>query len=117
MYPPRSGYHNVLDTTSAKSASDVNANAWLAANTTFFTTLPHEAALPPITVGEVAPPRLAWWLLMDDFVQGTRGAAAREDQGTAGLNTLPPGQSSRSEERRHSLKQLHEGFSCRPTAA
>ena len=41
----------------------------------------YQAVLPPIVVGEVAPPRLVWRLLMDDFVQGTRGTGAREDEG------------------------------------
>ena len=55
---------------------------WLAANVTQYTFNAHEALLPPITVGTVDPPRLIWRLLMDDFVQGTRGAGAREDRGT-----------------------------------
>jgi hypothetical protein len=41
--------------------------------------------LPPITVGEVEPPRLIWRLLNNDAVQGTRGAGAREDRGLFGL--------------------------------
>ncbi len=56
---------------------------WLAANVTYHTFGPTEAALPPITVGQVANcPTLIWRLLMDDFVQGTRGTGAREDEGT-----------------------------------
>ncbi|MGD8624907.1 MAG: VCBS repeat-containing protein, partial [Anaerolineae bacterium] len=55
---------------------------WLAANVVRHTFGPNEAPLPPVTVGQVAPPRLDWRLLMDDFVQGTRGTAARQDQGT-----------------------------------
>jgi len=56
---------------------------WLAANVTFYTFYPHEAPLPPIAVGPVGQaPRLTWRLMMDDFVQGTRGTGAREDQGT-----------------------------------
>jgi hypothetical protein len=58
---------------------------WLAANVVRTTFEPQEAALPPVTVGTVAPRRLNWRLLMDDFVQGTRGTAAREDQGSLGL--------------------------------
>jgi hypothetical protein len=56
--------------------------AWLAANVVRHTFGPNEAPLPPITVGQVTPPRLDWRLLMDDFVQGTRGTAARQDRGT-----------------------------------
>jgi hypothetical protein len=58
---------------------------WLAANVTSYTFYAHEAALPPITVGSVNPPRLIWQLLADDFVQGTRGAGAREDSEIFGL--------------------------------
>jgi hypothetical protein len=55
---------------------------WLAANVTFYTSYPQEAALPPITVGQVDhAPRLIWRLMMDDFVEGTRGAGARQDVG------------------------------------
>lgn len=74
--------------------------AWLAANVTYHTVHPQEAALPPIVVGQPAAPRLHWRLLMDDFVQGTRGVAAQEDQGSFELAsqivsqgaalTLPP---------------------------
>lgn len=59
---------------------------WLAANVNYHTLYPNEAALPPITVGQVEqPPRLIWRLMMDNFVQGTRGAGAREDKGSFGL--------------------------------
>lgn len=59
---------------------------WLAANVNYHTLYPKEAALPPITVGQVEqPPRLIWRLMMDDFVQGTHGAGAREDEGIFGL--------------------------------
>ncbi len=59
---------------------------WLGANVTYHTFYAREAALPPITVGRVAqPPRLIWRLLMDDFVQGNRGAGAREDEGIFAL--------------------------------
>ena len=65
---------------------------WLAANVTWHTFAPESAPLPPIRVEPAtrrsqaftdgSPPRLIWRLLMDDFVQGTRGTGAREDQGT-----------------------------------
>jgi hypothetical protein len=52
----------------------------------------------PLTRG--APRRLIWQLLMDDFVQGTRGSGAHEDQGLVGFasqivtqgapQTIPP---------------------------
>ncbi|MFQ5343123.1 MAG: FG-GAP repeat domain-containing protein, partial [Anaerolineae bacterium] len=59
------------------------STTWLAANVTYHTFGPNEALLPPITVGRIAnSPNLTWRLLMDDFVQGTRGAGAREDRGT-----------------------------------
>ena len=68
------------------------STSWLAANVVYHTLYPHEAALPPIVVddgaapiGDGSPRRLIWQLLMDDFVQGTRGSAAREDQGLARL--------------------------------
>ncbi len=54
---------------------------WLAANVTFYNFSAREAALPPIKVGEVKPPHLYWRLLMNDFVQGTRGTGANEDRG------------------------------------
>lgn len=60
---------------------------WVAANVVRHTFFPEEAALPPIQV-EPAPGtarrpwHLVWRLLMDDFVQGTRGTGARQDQGT-----------------------------------
>jgi len=69
-----------LDFTGVPTSTD-----WLAANVTHYTFSSHEAILPPITVGDVDPPRLIWRLLMDDFVQGTRGAGAREDRGVFGL--------------------------------
>jgi hypothetical protein len=58
---------------------------WLAANVVRETYGANEAPLPPMTVGDAAQPRLIWRLLMDDFVQGMRGAGAREDQGAFGL--------------------------------
>ena len=39
------------------------------------------ALLPPISVGDPAPPRLVWRLLMDDIVEGVRGTRARQDEG------------------------------------
>ncbi len=69
---------------------------WLAANVTYHAVGPNEAALPPLAVGQVSNlpnssplavgqvsnlPNLPWQLLMDDCVQGTRGAGAREDEG------------------------------------
>jgi hypothetical protein len=59
---------------------------WLGANVVYHTLAPNEALLPPIQVSQTVPlPRLAWQLLMDDFVQGTRGTSAREDRGVFGL--------------------------------
>lgn len=56
---------------------------WLAAYvTSHYTFNPNEAPLPPITIGDAEPLHLNWQLLMDDFVQGTRGTGAREDVGT-----------------------------------
>ena len=60
---------------------------WVAANVTRYTFGSEEAALPPIRVEPTPasvrlPSRLVWRLLMDDFVQGTRGTGAREDRGT-----------------------------------
>ncbi|MBI5567593.1 MAG: hypothetical protein HY870_22025, partial [Chloroflexi bacterium] len=83
------------------------STGWLAANVVYHTFYPEEAALPPIVVADGtspissgAPQRLIWQLLMDDFVQGTRGSAAREDQGSIGFasqivsqgapQTIPP---------------------------
>ena len=61
-------------------------STWLAANVTSHYTFSHnEAPLPPITVGDADPLRLNWQLLMDDFVQGTRGIGAREDAGKFAL--------------------------------
>jgi len=63
--------------------SDVpTSTQWLAAYVTNYLVAPETALLPPIQVGDVAQPRLIWRLLMDDFVQGTRGTGAREDQGS-----------------------------------
>jgi hypothetical protein len=59
---------------------------WLAAYVTAFTYDPQTAALPPIRVGQPATGRQIWRLLMDDIVQGTRGAGARADQGAYGLS-------------------------------
>jgi len=67
-------------------ASDVpTSTQWLAAYVNNFMVPPQSATLPPFQVGEVAEPRMIWRLLMDDFVQGTRGAGAREDEGRFGL--------------------------------
>ncbi len=70
------------------------STSWLAANVVYHTLNPNEAALPPIVVddgtapiGAGSPRRLIWKLLMDDFVQGTRGSEAREDQGLAGFTS------------------------------
>jgi hypothetical protein len=59
-----------------------DTSRWLAANVTYHSFHTNEAALPPLTVGEVDQPRLIWRLLMEDFVQGTRGAGAHQDAGT-----------------------------------
>jgi hypothetical protein len=68
------------------AATDIPTSTdWLAANVTQYTFEPHQAALPPITVSGTNPPHLIWRLLMDDFVQGTRGTGAREDGDTFGL--------------------------------
>jgi hypothetical protein len=83
------------------------STSWLAANVVYHTFYPHEAALLPIVVdngtnpiSDGSPQRLIWQLLMDDFVQGTRGSTAREDQGSIGVasqivsqgapQTIPP---------------------------
>jgi len=68
------------------------STTWLAANVVRHTFEPHEAPLPPIRVEQIgglsretardSRPRLVWQLLMDDFVQGTRGTGARQDRGT-----------------------------------
>jgi hypothetical protein len=60
---------------------------WLAAHVTAFTYDPQTAALPPIRVGRPTQGRLIWRLLMDDFVQGTRGVGAREDRGLYELSS------------------------------
>jgi hypothetical protein len=59
--------------------------SWLAANVVRYTFSPSDAPLPPIVLGDPGDPRLMWQLLMDDFVQGTHGTSAREDQGAYGL--------------------------------
>ncbi|MGD2146107.1 MAG: carboxypeptidase-like regulatory domain-containing protein, partial [Anaerolineae bacterium] len=64
-----------------------NETRWVAATVTRDTYGYEEAVLPPITVGPVTPPRLIWRLLADDFVQGTRGAGAREDAGIYELSS------------------------------
>ncbi|NOX61612.1 MAG: VCBS repeat-containing protein, partial [Chloroflexi bacterium] len=67
----------VIDVTGAPTST-----AWLAANVVNHTFGTSEVLLPPITVGRMeGSPHLIWRLLADDFVQGTRGAAAREDRG------------------------------------
>ena len=67
-----------LDMTGVPTNTD-----WLAAYVTRHYTFPdREAPLPPIKIGEAAQSHLIWRLLMDDFVQGTRGTGAREDKGT-----------------------------------
>lgn len=52
----------------------------------------NEAPLPPIVVADAIHPaaevRLLWRLMMEDNVQGTRGAGAREDVGRVGLSSL-----------------------------
>jgi hypothetical protein len=53
---------------------------WLAAYVTQYTYDANSAVLPSIQVGDIDPPRLAWRMLMDDFVQGTRGTSARGEQ-------------------------------------
>jgi hypothetical protein len=55
---------------------------WLAA---FVKPAAEIPTLPPIVVGDVAPPRLVWWLLNNNPVQGLRGTGAREDRGIFGL--------------------------------
>ena len=82
------------------------STSWLAANVVYHTINPSEAALLPIVVndgtapGVGSPLRLIWKLLMDDFVQGTRGSEARQDGGLVGFasqivsqgapQTIPP---------------------------
>jgi hypothetical protein len=61
---------------------------WLAANVVYHTFWPDAAPLPPIQVGQIddsSSKHLVWWLLMDDFVQGTRGTGAWEDRDIFGL--------------------------------
>jgi len=55
---------------------------WTAGEVYSFWFEPTQKALPPIFVGEEAPepPRMVWHLLMDDPVQGIRGAGAQEDR-------------------------------------
>jgi hypothetical protein len=61
-------------------------DTWLAAYVTDQYTFSYEEApLPPLKVGDAAPAQLQWQLLMDDFVQGTRGTGAREDVGDFGV--------------------------------
>jgi len=51
------------------------------------------AALPPIRVGDPAPPRIPWSLLVDYPVNGHQGVQAREDQGQFAMPTrvlFPP---------------------------
>ena len=60
---------------------------WLAAYVVHHTFDSNEAALPPITVGDVDSPKLVWRLMMDDFVQGTRGTGAREDKNRFALTS------------------------------
>jgi hypothetical protein len=54
---------------------------WLAAYVNNLLIPPESAPLAPFQVGDPAAPRMIWRLLMDDAVQGTRGAAANEDEG------------------------------------
>ncbi len=56
------------------------STSWLAANVTHYTYDAQSAMLPPIQVGGIESPRLIWELLMDDFVQGTHGTSARDEQ-------------------------------------
>ncbi len=62
---------------------------WVAANVVSDCQAPQELLLPPIRVkdesAETADPRLVWRIMMDDMVQGIRGAGAREDRETFGL--------------------------------
>lgn len=54
-------------------------NEWISANVTRFTYSEAEALLPPIQIASSSAPKLHWRLLMDDIVQGTRGAASRDE--------------------------------------
>jgi len=58
---------------------------WVASAASDFTGGCFEAFLPPITVGEVDQPRLAWYLLANNWTQGQRGIGAIEDRGNFGL--------------------------------
>ncbi len=69
-------------------ATDVpTSTQWLSAYVTNYLVSTEIATLPPIHIGDPAEPRMIWRLLMDDFVQGTRGAGALEDEGRFGLAT------------------------------
>ena len=46
---------------------------------------PHEAHLPIIRVGNTAPPRLNWTLLVDTLSNGSRGVLAEEDTDRFGI--------------------------------
>lgn len=60
---------------------------WLASEVSTFVGGTYDAILPPITVGDVAQPRLVWHLLANNWVQGQRGTGALEDRGAFGLVT------------------------------
>ncbi len=65
-----------------------SSEVWLAANVVSDCRAPQELLLPPIRVKEeTADPRLVWRILMDDMVQGVRGAGAREDLEAFGLSS------------------------------
>jgi len=63
------------------------STAWLASEVGTFQGASYEASLPPVTVGEIAQPRLVWRLLTNNWVQGQRGIGALEDQQHFGLVT------------------------------
>lgn len=58
---------------------------WLASEVSTFMGGTFEAILPPITIGDVAQPRLVWHLLANNWVQGQRGTGSLEDRGKFGL--------------------------------
>jgi hypothetical protein len=60
---------------------------WLASNVSSYVGSSYEAILPPVTIGEVEQPRLAWHLMTNNWVQGQRGIGALEDRGKFGLVT------------------------------
>jgi hypothetical protein len=60
---------------------------WLASEVGTYQGFSYDASLPPITVGEVAQPRLIWRMFTNNWVQGQRGIGALQDQGQFGLVT------------------------------